>query len=66
MSGVGVGRLCSMCEATTGRRLGGILGGVFLLALVLGPGPGAGWVAGSAEEPRILWGVPALYLWVVF
>ncbi|MDA0766189.1 MAG: hypothetical protein O3A92_05135 [Verrucomicrobia bacterium] len=55
-----------MGDTKTGRRLGGVLGGVFLLALILGPGPGAGWVDGTAEEPRIWFGVPALYVWVVF
>ena len=38
---------------------------VFLFALLAGPGPGAALVGGSADAPRILFGVPALYLWLV-
>ena len=39
---------------------------VFLLALVMGPGPGAGFVDGSPDEPNFVGGVPALYAWLVF
>ncbi len=44
---------------------GRILTALFLLALVLGPGPGAELIDGTAEHPNIWFGVPALYVWVV-
>ena len=46
---------------TTGR----LLTSIFILALVLGPGPGAELIDGTPERPRIWFGVPALYVWVV-
>lgn len=55
-----------MVEQGKRRRIGIILGVVFACALVLGPGPGAGWVDGTVEAPNFLMGVPVLYLWVVF
>ena len=33
---------------------------------MLGPGPGATLIDGTRENPGIWFGVPALYLWVVF
>ena len=45
---------------------GHLLSAIFLLALVLGPGPGAPLIDGTPEEPNIWFGIPALYLWVVF
>ena len=39
---------------------------VFLLALLLGPGVGAHLAGGDPENVRFLFGVPALYLWLVF
>ena len=44
---------------------GRLLSAIFLLALVMGPGPGATLIDGSPDEPAIWFGVPALYLWVV-
>ena len=44
---------------------GHLLSAIFLLALVLGPLPGATPIDGTPEEPNIWFGVPALYLWVV-
>jgi hypothetical protein len=44
---------------------GHLLSAIFLLALVLGPGPGATLIDGTVEEPNIWFGIPALYLWVV-
>lgn len=44
---------------------GKTLTAIFLLALVLGPGPGAALIDGSPENPNIWFGIPALYLWVV-
>ena len=38
----------------------------FLMALILGPGPGSTLIDGTAEDPNFLFGVPALYAWVVF
>ncbi len=48
------------------RRFAWGLAGVFLIALIMGPGPGAMLVDGSAAAPNFLFGVPALYLWLVF
>jgi hypothetical protein len=45
---------------------GKILSAVFLFALVMGPGPGAMLLDGTREQPNFLFGVPVLYLWVVF
>ena len=62
-------------KTSTARRLPGwnvavtrgrILVVVFLLALILGPGPGATLLDGSADAPRFIAGIPALYLWLVF
>ena len=39
---------------------------IFLLALLMGPGPASVWVGGSPGSPNFLFGVPALYLWLVF
>ena len=57
-----------MSEETENKRgaPGKVLAVVFLLALVMGPGPGSMLIDGTAEEPNILFGVPALYLWLVF
>lgn len=46
-------------------KIGIILCAVFLSALFLGPGPGAMLIDGSAEEPAIWFGVPALYIWAL-
>ena len=46
-------------------KLGLTLTIVFLSALLLGPGPGAMLIDGSAEEPAIWFGIPALYLWAL-
>jgi len=47
-------------------RRGWLLTVVFLIALVLGPGPGTAMIDGTRESPNIWFGIPALYLWVVF
>ena len=39
---------------------------VFLAALLIGPGLGSPLVGGDPENIRFLFGVPALYLWLVF
>ena len=46
-------------------RTGLILTLVFLSALVLGPGPGAMLIDGSAGDPAVWFGIPALYLWAL-
>jgi len=46
-------------------RFGIILTLLFLLALVMGPGPGAMLIDGTAERPTFWWGIPALYLWAL-
>jgi hypothetical protein len=52
-------------EKNTARLKIGV-GLVFLIALILGPGPGSTLIDGSAEAPHQLFGVPALYCWLVF
>ena len=47
------------------RRLRIVLAVVFLLALLLGPGLGAHLAGGDPDQVRFLFGVPALYLWLV-
>ncbi len=49
-----------------GVTTGHVLTALFLVALFMGPGPGARWIDGTPEDPAIWFGVPALYLWVVF
>lgn len=44
---------------------GRLLSAIFLLALVMGPGPGATFIDGSPEAPLFLLGIPALYVWLV-
>ena len=39
---------------------------VFLTALLIGPGLGAHLSGGDPENVRFLFGMPALYLWLVF
>jgi hypothetical protein len=39
---------------------------VFVTVLVLGPGLGAHLIGGDPDNVRFLFGVPALYLWLVF
>lgn len=46
-------------------KTGRVLTSVFVSALVLGPGPGAMLIDGSAEEPALWFGIPALYLWAL-
>ena len=38
---------------------------IFLIALVMGPGPGSLLVGAHGAEPKVAFGVPALYLWLV-
>ena len=55
-----------MNEHKNPKRLPLVLGVIFLSALILGPGPGANLIDGSPAEPNFLFGIPALYLWLVF
>ncbi len=48
------------------HRIAWGLAGVFLTALIMGPGPGSMLVDGSATAPNFWFGVPVLYLWLVF
>ncbi|MDQ8189996.1 hypothetical protein [Roseibacillus persicicus] len=41
------------------------LAALFLFALLMGPGPGAMLIDGTAENPAIWFGIPALYLWTL-
>ena len=47
------------------NKLGPLLATFFVLALLLGPGPGAMLIDGSPEEPAIWFGIPALYVWAL-
>lgn len=47
------------------RRLRIVLVLVFLLALLLGPTLGAHLAGGDPDNVRVLFGIPALYLWLV-
>ncbi|MDE0836928.1 MAG: hypothetical protein OSA84_11320 [Akkermansiaceae bacterium] len=42
-----------------------LLAAIFVLALLMGPGPGAMLIDGSADEPAFWFGIPALYLWTL-
>ncbi len=46
-------------EAQKRRRLGTILTVVFILALLMGPGPGVGLV----NSPEPIFGYPRIYVW---
>jgi len=51
------------------KRLGVALGVVFMLALVMGPGPGIYLVNPDPSDPGArftLWGMPIIYVWAVF
>jgi hypothetical protein len=49
------------------RSLGRWLSLAFIVALLMGPGPGALLIrAAPGESPVSIWGVPILYLWTVF
>jgi hypothetical protein len=49
----------------TKSRLKWVLGGVFLFALIMGPGPGIYLVNGYAAKGGTILGMPALYFWAV-
>ncbi len=42
-----------------------ILTVIFMVALVMGPGPGSLLIAPPGSDPRFWFGIPALYLWAV-
>ncbi|MEM9079975.1 MAG: hypothetical protein AAGC74_04710 [Verrucomicrobiota bacterium] len=42
------------------------LAALFILALFMGPGPGATAIDGTPDQPAIWFGIPALYLWTLF
>ena len=48
------------------KRTATIVAAVFLLALVMGPGPGSLLIAPHGSEPKFALGIPTLYLWLVF
>ena len=39
---------------------------IFLIALVMGPGPGSLLINPHGSEPMFWFGMPALYVWAVF
>lgn len=47
------------------KRSAKIVSAVFLLALVMGPGPGSLLAGAHGAEPRFVAGIPLLYLWLV-
>ncbi len=49
----------------TKSRLKWVMGGVFLFALIMGPGPGIYLVNGYAAKGGTILGMPALYFWAV-
>ena len=49
----------------TKSRLKWVLGGVFIFALIMGPGPGIYLVNGYAAKGGTILGMPALYFWAV-
>ena len=49
----------------TKSRLKWVLGGVFLFALIMGPGQGIYLVNGYAAKGGTILGMPALYFWAV-
>ena len=53
-------------EQTQSNRLKPILIGLFLFALIMGPGPGLYLINGYASEGGSIFGIPILYAWVVF
>lgn len=50
---------------TSRKRTAIILTVIFLVALVMGPGPGSLLIAPPGSDPRFWFGIPALYLWAV-
>lgn len=51
------------------KKLGVVLGVVFMLALVMGPGPGIYLVNPNPADPNArftLFGMPIIYVWAVF
>lgn len=38
---------------------------LFIIALLMGAGPGATLIDGTVDDPAIWFGVPALYVWVL-
>lgn len=48
------------------RARAAVAASLFVLALLMGAGPVAALVGGEAGAPNFLFGVPALYLWLVF
>lgn len=54
-------------EVAGRRRLARILIGVFVVAFLMGPGPGIYLVNPSPDDPSpaTVWGMPILYVWTV-
>ncbi|RZO15629.1 MAG: hypothetical protein EVB09_06890 [Verrucomicrobiaceae bacterium] len=38
---------------------------IFLIALIMGPGPGSLMINSPGSEPKFWFGMPALYVWAV-
>ena len=53
-------------ESQRKSRLVRILGAAFLLALIMGPGPGLYLINGYAKAGGSIFGLPALYAWCLF
>ncbi|MFP6872688.1 MAG: hypothetical protein VCA55_04185 [Verrucomicrobiales bacterium] len=50
---------------TSRKRTAIILTVIFLVALVMGPGPGSLLIAPPGSDPPFWFGMPALYLWAI-
>ena len=47
------------------RTMAFTLVAIFLIALIMGPGPGALMINSPGSEPKFWFGMPALYVWAV-
>ena len=47
------------------RTMAFTLVAIFLIALIMGPGPGSLMINSPGSEPKFWFGMPALYVWAV-
>lgn len=60
--------MASAAERERKKRLARRLTAIFILAFVMGPGPGIYLINPSPgrDVPRVVFGIPVLYVWAVF